>query len=181
MKSFFICATVLILIFSAGCGETADGGDLAEDIEISDCGGFESGIVTKLPPENDEDPVAECDQLLIWKYDDSTDVLKIVNSKVQLNCCGVHDVSITLENGEYIYTMLDDQTKGNCGCDCLFDFSANISDVTENTVKLTVKLSVEIENIDLRDVWSGTLDLTKKNGTVVVRERTGDDCSYYPN
>ncbi|HSW61099.1 MAG TPA: hypothetical protein VLJ60_09880 [bacterium] len=178
MKNLIIMVSFVLMILSVGCEDVNSSSDLAENVKTSECGGFESGVMTKLPGGETED----CSQKLIWSYDESSGVLNIINEAVNLNCCGKHDVNIEKTGeDEYEYIMVDNADNGmRCGCDCLFDFEADIAGVDNSSVKLRVYTDVE-EEAEKTLYWEGTLDLTKKNGTVIVKERTGDWCSEFPN
>ena len=171
MKCFFIGAVALVFVFFAGCSET-DGNNIADNIKISECGGFESSAVTKLPGDETED----CSQLIVWNYNDSTGVLNVMNEAVRLNCCGEHSVAIEEINNGYEFNIVDRSEHGaRCDCTCSFDFGADITGIDGSSVKLAVYTDVEEEEEKTLQ-WEGTLDLTQKNGTIVVKERTGDHC-----
>lgn len=172
MKSFFICFVAFVFIFSAGCENNLDNSNRADNVQISDCGGFESGAATKLPGDEAED----CSQLIVWNYDDSTGVLNVMNEAVRLNCCGEHSVVIVEGDGGYEFNIVDRSEHGaRCDCICTFDFGADITGVDVSSVKLTVYTDVEEEDEKTLQ-WEGTLDLTQKSGTVVVKERIGENC-----
>ncbi|MBP7432734.1 hypothetical protein KA996_04230 [bacterium] len=160
---------LMVLMVLSSCSDS----NLAENVKTSDCGGFESGIVTKLPGGEVED----CSQKLIWSYDESSKILNIINEAVNLNCCGEHDVNIEKTgDNEYEYIMVDNADRGmRCGCDCLFDFGADIAGVDNSSVKLRVYTDVEEEE-ERTLHWEGPLDITQKSGTIVVKERTGEGC-----
>lgn len=232
MKSFFICAIAMVLVFSAGCGETAEkpandenqtedleqsglndaddtavdeeSGDLdvvvnvfdedtfiisdldsetgdqdvaekenlAQNIETSGCGGFHELLTLKDIGLKDEETV-DCSQLMVWKYDDSTDVVEIVIKKTMLNCAEKDDVLIYQTEKGYEYIISDDFSGGDAGCVCMFDFSAELHGINSESLNLEVSHKDEAGKTPY---WSGTLDLTQKSGTVVVKERTGDIC-----
>ncbi|HPS30996.1 MAG TPA: hypothetical protein PLZ43_12120 [bacterium] len=173
MKSLIILSSFVLLILFVGC---SDNNNIAENIKISECGGFESGVVTKLPSEDGEDVVADCSQLLIWSYDESSGVLNIMNEAVSLNCCGKHSVLVKENDGGYDFNIIDKSDNGaRCDCDCSFDFGADITGVENSPVNLKVYTDVEEEEEKTLQ-WEGTLDMTQKNGTIIVKERTGDWC-----
>lgn len=172
MKNFVICAIVLILVLFAGCENNLDNSNRADNVQISDCGGFESVAATKLPGGETED----CSQLIVWNYDDSTGVLNVMNEAVRLNCCGEHSVMIRESDGGYEFNIIDKSEHGaRCDCTCSFDFGADITEIDTSSVKLTVYTDVE-EETEKTLQWEGTLDLKQKSGTIVVKERTNEAC-----
>ena len=162
-----------ILIF-AGCGGVdTDSSGIETNVSVSECGGFEDREVFSLNAKEE----TTCDQLIIWKYDETEKVLNIVNQDVLLNCCGEHDVEIKkTEDGKIEYTMIDNSMQGaRCDCMCHFDYSADIKNVSGTEVNLSVFTDVE-ENEGPETVWEGTIDLSEGSGTIVVKERSGDNC-----
>lgn len=173
MKSLIISASFVWMILLTGC---SDGNNIADNVKISDCGGFEdsaSAVVnTKLPGDETED----CNQLIIWSYNESSGVLNIMNEAVNLNCCGKHSVLVKENDGGYDFNIIDRSDNGmRCNCDCMFDFGADIAGVENSPVNLKVYTDVEEEEEKTLQ-WEGTLDLTQKSGTIIVKERTGDWC-----
>jgi hypothetical protein len=58
------------------------------DSKVSNCGGF----ATKSEPLTEE--LAYCDaEVLHWQYEEASSVLRLVDTRVELNCCGVHGAS----------------------------------------------------------------------------------------
>lgn len=173
MKNLIIMVSFVLMILSVGCEGVNSSSDLAENVKTSECGGFENGVVTKLPGGETEN----CSQKLIWSYDESSGVLNIINEAVNLNCCGKHAVIIekTGEDG-YDFIMIDNSDHGaRCKCMCFFDYSADIAGVDNSSVKLRVYTDIEEEEEKTLH-WEGTLDMTQKSGTIVVKERTGEGC-----
>lgn len=205
MKNFFICVIVLAFVLSAGCSETTEkpandenqtedseqtglndadvveDDNLAKNIKASGCGGFEEENAVIKNIKLAEDEIIDCSQLLFWKYDDTTDIVEIVIKNAELNCAGVGTVQIKKTDAGYEYIIFEDLSGGEAGCSCMFDFSAELPGILTESLNLEVKHSVKYTEIKTDPYWSGTLDLTQKSGTVVVRERTGDICSEFQN
>lgn len=155
--------------------------NLAQNIKASGCGGFEEENAVIKNIKLAEDEIIDCSQQLIWNYDDSTDVIEIVIKNAELNCAGVGKVQITKTETGYDYILFEDLSVSLAGCSCLFDFSAELNGISAESLNLEVKHRVKHTEIETDPYWSGTLDLTQKNGTVVVKERTGDICSEFQN
>ena len=164
MKRIFIVLSGILLF--AGCGES----DIGENVRVSECGGFEDRETVTFKEEEQK-----CDQLIIWEYNEKEEVLSILNQDVRLNCCGQHDVSIEKNGASVVYTMIDNPNFGRCDCTCSYDYSADIGNVSETKIDLSVFTDVA-ENDGPESVWEGTIDLSEESGTIVVKERSGDDC-----
>ena len=165
MKRIFIVLSG-ILVF-AGCGES----DIGENVRVSECGGFEDRETVTFKEEEQK-----CDQLIIWEYDEAQNVLSILNQDVLLNCCGEHDIRIEKTGNNIEYTMIDNSVQGaRCGCMCRFDYSADIKNVTEGEISLTVFTDVEEEEA-LETVWEEKINLSEGSGTILIKERSGMNC-----
>lgn len=153
--------------------------NLAQNIKTSGCGGFEEENAVMKNIKLTEDEIIDCSQLLIWNYDDSTDVIEIVVKNAELNCAGVGKVQITKVEAGYEYVISEDFREGDAGCSCMFDFSAQLHGITAESLNLEVKHSVKYEETTTTSYWSGILDLTQKSGEIIIAERTGDMCSEF--
>ncbi|HRZ79513.1 MAG TPA: hypothetical protein P5044_05880 [bacterium] len=155
-----------------GDQDVAEKENLAQNIKTSGCGGFHELSTLKDTGLKYEELV-DCSQVLIWKYDDSTDVVEIVVTKTPLSCLGAVSVVINQVKNGYDYVISQDPSGGDVGCSCLFDFSAELPGITTESLNLTVSRSAETGKISY---WSGTIDLTQKGGEIIMIERTSDGC-----
>lgn len=173
---------ILMIVLFAGCGEDSSSTEtnLAENIKVSDCGGFESGVVTKLPSEDGEE-IMDCSQLIVWEYDDSTEIIKISIKNIELNCAGIGKVQIRKTETNYEYIISEDLGGGDAGCSCLFDFSAELAGIISESLDFKVSHSVKYTETETTPVWDGTIDLSQKSGEITIKERLGDQCSELLN
>jgi hypothetical protein len=170
MRNILICLTVLIVL--SGCNDE----NLAENAKVSGCGGFkDEAFAISFKDETELD--AKCDQQIIWKYDEQSEVLSILNKNVSLNCCGEHAVIIEKNHSNsYDFIMIDNSAGGGrCMCVCLYDYAADIKNISGKSVKLSIYIDTE-EKKERQLFWEGDIDLTEKSGTIKVVEITGYPC-----
>jgi len=166
---------LIVLIVLSGCNDE----NLAENAKVSGCGGFTDEALT-ISFKDDAQLDAKCDQQVIWKYDEQSEVLSILNKNVSLNCCGEHAVIIEKNHSNsYDFIMIDNSAGGGrCMCVCLYDYAADIKNISGKTVKFSVYIDTE-EKKERQLFWEGSIDLTEKSGTIKVGEINGYPCEDY--
>lgn len=93
MRNILICWTVLMVL--SGCNDE----NLAKNAKVSGCGGFkDEAFAISFKDEAELD--AKCDQQIIWKYDEQSEVLSILNTNIVLNCCGNQSIKIEENDGD---------------------------------------------------------------------------------
>jgi hypothetical protein len=164
------CFAILTLLVS-GCLETEEpnpGGN-SETIEfhpiMSDCGGFDREASDDL-----DDSAGYCDaELLNWRYDAERSVLELTDSRVLLNCCGVHSMDARLVDGVFVVTEYDAaEDAGRCDCMCVFDYSIAVHEVPNANVPVVLQRHVTDSSDAPMVIWEGTLDVTAGEGVVTV-------------
>lgn len=141
---------------------------IAEEGEVSDCGGFPGTRDHSITDHGHDGTGDYCDaRLLHWEFADGT--LKILDSRVVLNCCGQHSVSIIGGDTITIYEQ-DDPEPGDlrCDCSCAYDFRAELSGLAAGPVEIELLLHVTDVTVDPTQLWSGTVDLSDGSGEIVV-------------
>ena len=63
-------------------------------------------------------------------------------------------------------------------CVCLYDYAADIKNISGKTVKFSVYIDTE-EKKERQLFWEGDIDLTEKSGTIKVGEINGYPCEDY--
>ncbi|MBW2524309.1 MAG: hypothetical protein JRI23_09050 [Deltaproteobacteria bacterium] len=142
-----------------GCGAGPDESYVPASDFVSDCGGFAQ-------PNGAGDPPAYCDaEVLHWTYDATTQTLELIDTRVELNCCGDHSMSIVKLGDAYVVTELDAPEGGGarCNCSCVFDFGISAEGIAEETISLELRRHVTDQG-DSTVVFEGTLDLTAGAG-----------------
>jgi hypothetical protein len=191
LGSTILGSTLLALCFLA-CGSDVDGGSSGDppgpslDVSpsISACGGFlGDGSGAKIPPP----PTPYCDaERLLWNYDAATRTLGLLNSRMQLNCCGQHSIAVTLEGNVHVVTETDapeklsDGSEARCGCMCVFDYAADVSPVEMSTISMRIVRNVTDQNPAVTVVWEGMLDLSEVSGTVVTSTQSAENWCTEP-
>ncbi len=140
---------------------------------ISPCGGFKAGA--KIPPS---DPTTYCDaERLLWNYDATTKTLGVSNARVVLNCCGDHSIKVSKDGDVIVYTEIDapEAAAGGarCGCECVFDYAADISPVEPGMVSLRIVRDVT-DAPPATTPWEGFIDTSTGQGSIIVSMESAD-------
>ncbi len=148
--------------------------DLGKNAKISECGGFEAERASSDADNTD----GLCrDENLTWKYDNGSKTVSFQDKNVWLNCCGLHSVIITLnsETGVYEIRETDKPEPGTvrCKCSCFFDFNIDLPGITSDKIKVKLFRHVTDNDKEPSVVWEGELDLTKGQGSELVKADAG--------
>lgn len=161
-------STALPLLAAVGLVACAE--DLSRDTQVSSCGGFAQSAQA-LRADLDGDPATYCDaETLLWAYFPDTQTLELSNNRILLNCCGNHDLDVTLEGTTYVVTETDSPEFGDarCGCMCVYDYQTAIDGVPAGQVDLRVVRDVTDSDEGPVAVWEGTIDTTTSTGAVTI-------------
>jgi hypothetical protein len=178
-------------LFAISCGD--DGGtdaaaeaplpsDLEQTSNISTCGGFNgAGQGLTLEGALTVDPVAYCDaEVLYWEYDATTKSLELLDSRMELNCCGLHSMTVTEVEDVLVVTERDapegDGEGVRCGCMCIFDFGVTVTGIEEEQRALKVVLDVTDGQDGPRTVHEGTINLADGSGQIVINDQVSMWC-----
>jgi len=165
---------------ACGGGSSSSGGGTdvpANDFDVapfvSECGGLGMGTGTKAPSP---DPLTYCDaEHLFWQYNADLKTIGLTNSRVVLNCCGDHSVTVTRDGETVVFTEIDAPKGGTrCKCECVFDYAAVVSPVETGMTSLRIVRNVTDADPPTKIVWEGTLDLSPGAGQVVVNTDSAD-------
>ncbi len=177
----------------AACGTAGPEGEeqpeISQNAIVSDCGGFQTAqaMAGGLPDEQSQQPIEHqlpdvagynyCDaELLHWSYDSATQQLSLLNSRIELNCCGLHDIQIQQQNGVYVITETDaPEMMGRCGCMCVFDYALDAQGIPEQSIPVRVMRHVT-DNGGPYVVFEGELDLTQGSGVEVIDDEPSMWC-----
>ena len=146
-----------------------------KDFSVSECGGFDSS--TKRAASDilfTRDASTYCDaERLHWLYDENTHTLKVMNSRVLLNCCGEHEITAVNDNSIIVIKENDQPVngKGRCRCMCVYDFFIEISGISQG--EITLKLDMTVDDATLNK-WEGEIDFGKGNGVIVIDDEPLD-------
>ena len=147
-------------------------GVVSQHSEVSECGGFDERAASLREVDH------YCDaEVLRWSYSPEQRLLLLVNTRVVLNCCGVHSFEVVYESASDVYTATEtDSPPGEgerCRCSCPFDFRTEIVDVDAGSIDLVLKRDVT-DLGSVADAWSGTIDLAGGSGLVVLNDQPLD-------
>lgn len=176
-RNRFFAAALGTALLAFGCGQGSGPGpgqvhQLSE--RVSDCGGFaktRSDIRTEAP--------AYCDaEVLYWEYDEAAGMLKVKNTRVELNCCGDHGVAIGEDGGTIEITETDRPEGGGarCSCMCVFDFELSAEGIPAGTIPLRLVREVSDWPEGSGTVFEGNLDLAAGAGFVVISDQPSMWC-----
>ena len=144
--------------------------DIVQQATTSDCGGF----ATATSGGDSGDAPAYCDaEVLHWTYDAQTQKLFLNNSRIELNCCGEHDMVIAKEGDVYVVTETDAPEMhmgqgARCGCTCVFDFALEAEGIAQETIQVEVRRHVTDDSAGLQTVFQGSLDLSEQSGWEII-------------
>jgi hypothetical protein len=124
------------------------------------------------------DPRAYCDaEVLSWSYQEQGGKLQLIDSRVLLNCCGDHAITLAREGTGFLLNERDAPKDGTrCRCECVFDFRLDAEGVPGGTLPLRVVREITDDEADPVTLFDGALDLSIGAGTEVLDET---DASAY--
>ncbi|MFC1610484.1 hypothetical protein ACFL6C_05975 [Myxococcota bacterium] len=182
-KGIWFCSLPMAGILAMGCGNFYGGnGDpdpslVLQNARLSACDGLEAGGEDLLEEGVSPYPGDYCDaEVLHWRYDASAGTLELAHTRVDLNCCGDHDVTIEETPAGLLVTEIDavPAEESRCRCTCVFDFALRATGIDEGVMHL------EFERIypddptypdgAVEDVWEGDLDLSEGAGWEIISE-----------
>jgi hypothetical protein len=144
---------------------------------VSECGGFAQPY-----DSGSGDQAGYCDaEVLGWTYDAATGSLNLVDSRIELNCCGEHESVIEKQGDRYVITQTDspemlDGQGARCGCMCVFDFALAVQGIEEAVIEIEVVRHVTDDGSGPQTVFTGTLDLGQGSGQAIVDSTPSDWC-----
>ena len=142
--------------------------EIMQDQRASQCGGF----VKNGEPVIVGDPLTPanyCDAGVMYWAHEGGGTLKVTDTRVLLNCCGQRSASLSLQNGVYVMTEIDNPEVGNtrCHCECVFDLGVEAS-VPVGVIDFKLMRWVTDQDAAPVLVWQGQLDLSAGSGSVTV-------------
>jgi len=166
-RSITVLALPLLALSLAGC----DGSNIANESSISSCGGFGKASQA-LTADLKGDPATYCDaERLLWAYFPESQTLEVANNRIMLNCCGEHDIDVSLQAGVYVINETDAPEFGDarCGCTCVFDYTAAVDGVPSGQVDLRIMRTVTDSDEGTQLIWEGSIDTTTSTGAVEIQ------------
>jgi len=148
--------------------------EIAQSSTVSECGGF--------PQPTGSGANGYCDaEVLGWSYDVETSALKLVDSRIELNCCGVRSSRLDKRDDTYVLTQTDapevfDGQEARCGCSCVFDFALEAQDVPQGVIALEIVRDVTDDTGGPRTVFQGSIDLTGGSGQLQIDATPSEWC-----
>ena len=170
-----IAAFTLIL---AACQTSNNPDGISQNYAVSDCNGFGAAA-----PHVFKDNSNYCDaEILHWSYDASTQTLSLADNRILLNCCGDHEMFMTLEQGVYVVTERDAPQFGDarCGCMCVFDYTMEAHKIPLGQFPIRLVRDVTDWPEGSGIVYEGTLDLSQGSGAIVLDDTPEPDWCQEP-
>ncbi len=154
---------------------------LAVSVRLSECGGFDAPP-DKSPQEDGDYCAAE---RLFWSYDAESDELLLRNTRVALNCCGIHEMEAISEQGGFagvnqvVVHETDMPKDGNrCKCECVFDFEISIQKIAtyahSGQIHIIVDRDITDSGVGREPVLETDLVLSEKNGVIVISDDSAE-------
>jgi hypothetical protein len=167
-----------LAIGTGACGNFSGKAFFDQTEDLSDCGGFgqiQSPLLADPPPYCDA-------EVLHWAYTPAQERLTLTDARVELNCCGIHHLTLDWEDGVYLATETDEPEFGDarCGCMCVFDFTVAATGVPEETIHLRLVRTISDWAEESGTVWEGDLDLSLGAGFVVLDTTPSMWCEVNP-
>jgi len=105
-------------------------------------------------------------------YEADTQLLKLADARVLLNCCGDHSMTMEMQAGVYVFTEYDapEGGWGRCGCMCVFDYTLEAQGIPNGKIQLKIIREITDDNQGPRVVFEGELDLSFESGAIVIDE-----------
>ena len=186
MKSELIkvaCGVAAVSLLAVACStEVVDQepepstSSITQESTVSECGGFAQ-------PYGSGDGVGYCDaEVVDWAYDAETKTLSLVDSRIELNCCGERQSRIEKQGDRYVITQTDapemiDGQGARCGCMCVFDFALDAQGIDEAAIEVEVIRHVTDDGSGPQTVFTGTLDLSQGTGQAIVDPTPSEWCA----
>jgi len=150
-------------LLAAGC--MPPGGNQEET--ISERGGF-SDPEMRLAPEAEGDYCAA--EILRWRYDETTETLRVADGRVLLGCCGQRSVRVERVDGIVELTQVDEPEGAAARCEgrCAYDVAVAVPLVAQESLFLRVLRDVTDSQGGPTLVWQGTIDLGRSAGSIVL-------------
>jgi hypothetical protein len=162
-------------LFTSGILMTIGCGGIPQTQATSECGGFDAGTAYALVTgEAAGDPDYCAAERLVWTYDQPGKKLVITNTRVLLNCCGEHSISIdSLRDGRYVLDETDAPEGGllggsRCSCMCVYDFRVEAEEIPPKSINVKLKRDVTDDDEAVQTVWQGEWDLQTGAGSIDV-------------
>jgi len=172
--SYLILLLIVLLILACDSQsplQTTDNISI-KDSRVSECGGFDS-MAKRMGSDIffTRDDSTYCDaERLQWLYDENTQTLEVMNTRVLLNCCGEHEITAVNDNSIIVIKENDQPVngKGRCKCMCVYDFFIKISGISPGVI--TLKLDRTVDDTTLNK-WEGKIGLGKGNGVIIIDDK----------
>lgn len=168
---------VILILFTiaalAGCGggfSDPAAGEIDQTDKVSECGGFAAALSPFLGGGR-TDPDYCAAERLHWEYEPGAGLLRLANTRVPLNCCGVHEMVISVQEGVYVVTEHDDPDQGGrCLCQCVYDFTVEATGIPLGVIQVRLQREVSDWPEASGVIYEGQLDLSLLTGSIVVDE-----------
>lgn len=146
--------------------------DLAQHHKVSDCGGFQVHSEEELLVPRSDPAIPYCDaEVLKWHFNQASSRLELIHTRIPLNCCGDHSVTVEKQDNAYVVTEIDQPEDMRCRCVCVFDFRVDFSVQDAETLELIVQQYVTDEASAPRKIYSEYLDLSEGSGMIVLNDQ----------
>ena len=171
-----VLAAAAAFALLAGCGSEGDG--LGENPQISECGGFRATAGLRSLAAAATTSGTYCDaERLHWSFADG--IVHFDNTRVMLNCCGIHSIEIYADGPGYVIRETDEPERNTrCSCMCAFDFSVDLPlpDSAAETVSIALSRDITDDDRSRETLWSGELNLADGGAVLVIDDQPSDFC-----
>ncbi len=139
----------------------------SQEESISERGGFTDPEM-RLAPEAEGDYCAA--EILRWRYDESTETLRVADGRVLLGCYGQRSVRVERLDGVVELTQVDEPEGPSTRSEgrCAYDVAVTVPLVAQESLFLRVLRDVTDSQGGPTLVWQGSIDLGRPAGAIVL-------------
>ena len=174
LKRIWLAVATTGFLLITGCSS----GISVHDEAISERGGFQDPQLRLVPLTSPDEDYCSA-EVLRWRYDEQTAVLRLADARVRLNCCGQRAASVERVDSVYEITERDepDGVNGRCEDQCMYDVAVGVQAVPRAQAYVRLLRDVVDQQGSPAVLWNGPLDLARGSGTIVVDDETASaDC-----
>lgn len=144
-----------------------DSVDVSTEGSVSEAGGFAD-------PERRLAGVGEdgyCNaEVLRWRHDPATNVLRLADSRLLLSCCGQRAMRVQRIDRMVEVTEKDEPDASDRRCDsvCAFDFTVGIADIPHDRLYMKLLRDITDAQGSAALIWQGEIDLARSAGEILL-------------
>jgi hypothetical protein len=135
---------------------------------LSDCGGLPEKQRSEVMAGTWAVPYCDA-EVIHWRYNAARSALSILDARVELNCCGAHDLTMSrLADGSYLVTEIDNPGEGGrCDCTCAFDYQLTAEGIPNDPIGIKIVRQIG-DKPGVLDIWQDEWQPSQVGGAAIV-------------